>query len=91
MLTMPITQIFDATPGWVRRRMAWITVFAAALIPASFVTSVIALILILKFKIHVFWLLQLGLMYLPITSVLISAFANDIAAWLEKRRPDAEE
>lgn len=91
MLTQLITEIFDATPGWVRQRLTWITLFATALIPASFVITLVALFLILKLKLHVLWMLKLGLVYLPIVSVLISAFAHDIAEWLEKRRPDAAE
>ncbi len=90
MLTQLISEIFDTTPGWVRERMIWVTLLAALLIPASFVVTVIAIGLVLKAKIKVLWMLKLGLMYLPITSVVISAFASDIAQWLERRRPDGD-
>jgi tetratricopeptide (TPR) repeat protein len=89
MLTMPIAHTFDATPGWVRIRMAWLTILAALLIPLSFVMFVAALYLRVKFKWHTTWLIMPALLYLPLASMLLSNFADNIAAWLEQRRPDA--
>jgi tetratricopeptide (TPR) repeat protein len=89
MLTIAITNTFDATPGWVRVRMMWITFFAAVLIPLSFVLFVTALYLLVRHKVNTVWMVKLSLAFLPLTSVLISAFSDNIAAFLEKRRPDA--
>jgi lipoprotein NlpI len=89
MLTMPITQTFDATPGWVRVRMAWFTILATVLIPLSFIVFVVALYLRIKFKLHTAWMIMPALLYLPLASILLSAFADNFASWLEKHRPDA--
>ena len=90
MLTLPVTQTFSASPGWVRVRMKWVTITAALLIPLSFGMFVTALYLRVKFKWHTAWLIVPALVYVPMTSVLLSMFADNLAEWLEKRRPDAE-
>lgn len=88
-LTLAITNTFQATPGWVRSRMKWITLFAAFLIPLSFVLLIVAAVLLVKHKQNTVWLIKLSLIYLPVLSVCISAFSDNIAEFLEKRRPDA--
>jgi tetratricopeptide (TPR) repeat protein len=88
-LTTAITNTFDASAGWVRRRMAWITLFAAAQIPLSYLMLLAFLIVSLKSKVAVLSLLKLAL-YLPAVSILISSFSDNIAEFLEKRRPDQE-
>lgn len=89
MLTYAITMTFNATPGWVRTRMGWVTLFAAALIPLAFVGFVASLFLLLQFKINTAWMIKPTLLYLPLLSTLISAFSDNIVEFLERRRPDA--
>ena len=67
--------------------MAWITWFAAALIPLSYVMLFTFVIVTLKTKTVVPPLLKLAI-FLPAISVLIAGFSDNIAAALEKRRPD---
>ena len=89
MLTYAITNTYQATPGWVRARMGWITILAGALIPVCFVGFILAIVLALKFKVNTVWMIKPTLIYLPMVSTLISAFSDNIAGYLEKRRPDA--
>lgn len=88
MLTGLITNTFSAPPGWVRRRMAWVTIFAAALIPFSYVFAIISVVLVVKFKWPAALTLKAALLYIPFTSVVISMFGDNILEWLIKRRPD---
>jgi hypothetical protein len=89
MLTYAITNTYQATPGWVRTRMGWITVFAGALIPVCFVGFIGAIVLAVKYKVNTVWMIKPVLVYLPMVSTLISAFSDNLLAYLEKRRPDA--
>ena len=89
MLTYAITNTYQATPGWVRTRMGWITIFAGVLIPVCFIGFILALVLAFKFKVNTVWMIKPVLVYLPMVSTLISAFSDNIAEYLEKRRPDA--
>lgn len=90
MLTLPIAAIFEATPGWVRRRMVGYTILAALLIPISFGLFVMAIYLRVKFKLPTAWMIMPALLYFPLASLLLSNFADNVAAWLEQRRPDAD-
>jgi hypothetical protein len=84
-----VTETFEATPGWVRTRMKWLTILAAVIIPASYVLSIVLAVAILKYRLPLAWPLKFTMFYLPVVSVCISGFADDIAEFLEKRRPDA--
>jgi tetratricopeptide (TPR) repeat protein len=77
-----------ASEGWVRRRMTWVTIVAALCIPASFVLAVVGLLMIVKLHLHAGWLVRLSMFYLPVLSVAISGFSDDILGFLEKRKPD---
>ncbi|HEV2694851.1 MAG TPA: tetratricopeptide repeat protein [Verrucomicrobiae bacterium] len=89
MLALPVTYIFETASAWVRIRLTWLTVFAALLIPASYILFVITAVLLFRFKIHTVWLIKLSLIYLPILSVVISGFSDDIAKYLHKKQPDS--
>ena len=84
-----ITQTYQASLGWVRTRMGLLTILAAVILPASYVLSVVSAVMILKYKLPLGWLLKLAVFYLPLVSVCISGFADNIAEFLEKRRPDS--
>jgi len=86
-LTMTIGNTFDSSAGWVRRRMAWVTWFAAALIPLGYVVGLVFFIAALKSKVMMPSLLKLAF-FLPAISMLICSFSDNIAEFLEKRRPD---
>jgi hypothetical protein len=46
--------------------------------------------MLVRFKINTIWLMKLSLTYMPIASVLISGFSDDITKYFEKKRPDYE-
>ena len=87
--TSAITQVFEATPGYVRRRMAVLTLIAAAALVLTPVALIAGLVWILSTK-------QTGLMvpfirgifWVPVAVVLYSAFADNIRQHFEKQRPD---
>lgn len=89
MLTYAITATFNATPGWVRTRMKWLTIFAALLIPISYIGFLASIILTIGFRMNAVWMIKPTLVYLPLLSMLLSLFSENIAEYLEKRRPDA--
>jgi tetratricopeptide (TPR) repeat protein len=88
MLMGLITHTCNAPPGWVRKRMAAITIFAALLIPFSYVFLIVSVILIVKLRLPPGPLLKAALLYIPCASMLISMFGDNILEWLMKRRPD---
>jgi hypothetical protein len=80
---------YQCSTEWVRRRMMAVVAAAALLIPMGLFCAFVSVFLLIKLKLNAFWLLKLGILYLPVLSVLLSAFADDIAGHFEKRRPDA--
>lgn len=87
--TRVVSEVFEATPGYVRRWMAGFAITGAAclvLTPVILVAGLIALKstrqthLIVAFVRTVIWL--------PAAVMLLSAFADDIRRYFEKRRPD---
>lgn len=90
LLTFAITNTFAASEGWVRMRMGWVTIVAAVCIPLSFVIFVVSLYLLLKHRIGSPGLIKLGLLYLPMISVLLSCFSDNLAETLERRKPDRD-
>jgi hypothetical protein len=78
-----------STSHWVRQRMMWVVCAAAVLIPLSYFTLIASVIILLKFKVNTGWMIQLAL-YLPLVSILISAFSDNIVNYLERNKPDAE-
>lgn len=89
MLPHAIYVAYQCSTEWVRRRMMVVITAAALLIPAGFLCAFVSVFLLLKFKVKTFWLLKLGVLYFPLLSVLLCAFADDIADYLERRRPDS--
>jgi len=88
MLTLAVTNTFAASAGWVRQRMIAVALLAAFLIPLSFLVFLFSLFFLLKFRVNTSPFIKLGLFYLPLTSVLLSAFSDEIAGFLERRKPD---
>ena len=88
-LTHAVGCTFNATAGYVRKRMAfatWIAAGCLVLTPVFFLTGIMRILAVKK--------LAPGLpfvavaIWLPVVAISISAFADDLRKWLEKRRPD---
>lgn len=86
-----ISEVFESTPGYVRRRMAWLTAGTAAL---NLLSPVFSVLLIL-------WALRSGsaasakplvktALMLGLVPLLIAGFSDNIRTWLERRRPDSD-
>jgi tetratricopeptide (TPR) repeat protein len=85
-----ISEVFESTPGYVRRRMTWLVVGTAAL---NILTPVFSVLLIL-------WALHSGAaaaklmirtaLMLGLVPILIASFSDNIRNWLERRRPDSD-
>ena len=88
-LTRLIAETYSATPGWVRNRMRAVTWLAALLIPAGYILLQIFLVALLRSKGAFIPPLQIPF-YMVAASLLLSTFADDIAGYLERRRPDEE-
>jgi len=73
--------------GWVRRRMMWVVCLAALLIPFSYVLLFLAVGLTVVLKLNFRWLVTAAI-YLPLVSILLSAFSTDIVEYLERKKPD---
>jgi tetratricopeptide (TPR) repeat protein len=86
-VTGAIAATASSSAGWVRTRMKWVTILCAALIPLSYILIYLWIFLLVKYRAKNAWLVTL-IYYLPTISVLISVFSSDIAAYLERRRPD---
>jgi len=87
--TQAVSQTFQAPPGYVRRRMAVLSIVAACclvLAPVIFVAGLVWIIgtrqshLLGPFIRIVFWI--------PVAVMLFSVFADTIREYFEKRRPD---
>jgi tetratricopeptide (TPR) repeat protein len=89
MLTFAITNTYQASPGWVRTRMGWITIVAAVLIPLSYFGVLAYLFVAIKLKMDLGATVRIFLVYMPLISTLLSAFSDNIAGFLEQRRPDS--
>jgi tetratricopeptide (TPR) repeat protein len=76
--------------NWVRQRMMWVVCAAAILIPFSYFLLVLSVILMVVLKMNFGWLLTMAI-YLPLVSILMSAFANEIVEYLERKKPDDAE
>lgn len=89
LLTGAVYETFQATPGYVRRRMAWVTIILGILIATLPVVGPLLLIVSLA------WKLKLGMLFavqyivwLPLVVMLASVFADSLRNWLERQRPD---
>lgn len=89
LLTAAIRETFEAPSPWVRARMMRVTLGAAALIPIAYFLPLLFLILALGYKVMAPGLLRWAFHLLTI-SILASAFSENIRAYFEKRRPDAD-
>jgi hypothetical protein len=86
-LTWAITNTFSASDEWVRRRMRWLTFLAAVLIPISWLLPIVMIVMLVKWRLVMPGLLR-GAFFLPVASLLISCFSDNILAYLERRKPD---
>lgn len=89
-LCLAVSQVFEATPGYVRRRMAILTALAGASLVLTPVAMIVGVILIAAKLGYVGARLILVMFWMPIAVMLFTMFADDIRNWLEKRRPDVE-
>jgi tetratricopeptide (TPR) repeat protein len=89
-LCFAVTQVFEATPGYVRRWMAILTAAAGAcLVLTPFVLFSGLLLAIAKHSAIGIKIILLTI-WLPSLVMLYTAFSEDIRHWLEKRRPDTD-
>jgi len=84
-----VYETFQATPGYVRKRMGWMTLALGLLLATLPVVGPVLLVLCLAwtFKFGALVALQY-ILWLPVTTMLVSMFADSIRGWLERRRPD---
>jgi tetratricopeptide (TPR) repeat protein len=84
-----VYETFQATPGYVRKRMGWLTLILGVLLATLPVAGPLLLVLCLawKFKLGALIALQY-ILWLPVAVMLVSMFADGIRGWLEQRRPD---
>lgn len=90
MLTRLISETFDATPGWVRKRLGWLSVISAACIFAAPIFLFVVLFQALRAG-DTGWvsLAFKGSLFIGLVPVIAGGFADDIRLWLERRRRDA--
>jgi tetratricopeptide (TPR) repeat protein len=89
VLSGAVYETFQATPGYVRKRMAWLTIVLGALIASLPVVGPLLFVLCLAWKSKLGLALALHyLMWLPVVVVLISVFSDSLRKWLERQRPD---
>ena len=90
MLSLPnaISAAHASSEGWVRKRMMRVVLLATVLLPISFFIALVGALVLVRTKGQVIWVLKAGVFWLPLISVCISAFADDIAEYFERRRPD---
>lgn len=83
----PLYQIFQATPGYVRKRLSWLTAGMAAALLSLPVVVPVALVLLLRWgsKPGVWFMVQF-LIWGPVLIMLFCAFSDNIRNWLEKRQ-----
>jgi Flp pilus assembly protein TadD len=89
MLTLVVSETYEATPGFVRR---WMAVIARIAVGSMVLSPVFAVIGVVRrmaggTKGEMLVYLQISI-FLPLVAVLTAMFASDIREWLEKRRPD---
>jgi tetratricopeptide (TPR) repeat protein len=87
-LPQTIRHTCTASDGWVRSRMRLVTLVATVLIPLSFVAFIASVLLIVRWNMDAVWMFPVSLLYLPLISVLLSAFSDYIHGFLEQRKPD---
>jgi tetratricopeptide (TPR) repeat protein len=87
--TRAVSEVFEATPGYVRRRMAGLAIAAAlavVLTPVILFVGIVWLVstrqtqLLTRFILTVLWI--------PIAVMLFCSFVDDIRKYFENRRPD---
>jgi hypothetical protein len=88
-LTRAVSEVFEATPGYVRRRMAALTITAGAAVVLTPVILVAGAIWLVANK-HLQLLPRviMGVLSIPIAVMLYSSFVHDIRQFFERRRPD---
>lgn len=87
MLTSAVSNTFQASCTWVRVRMKWLTILAAVIIPLAWLMPLLMLILALKFKLIFPWLIK-SMFYLPVVSLAITGFSDELLEYFEKKKPD---
>ena len=84
------SEVFESTPGYVRRRMVWLTVGTTALNILAPVFSVLLILVALRSgAASVKPLVKMALM-LAVVPILVASLSDNIRQWLERRRPDAD-
>lgn len=84
-----VYETFQASPGYVRKRLGWLTFACGALIATLPIVGPLLLVLSLtaRFRLGAMFALQY-IIWLPVIVVLVSGFSDSIRKWLERRRPD---
>lgn len=85
-----IAEVFESTPGYVRRRMAWLTVATTALNILTPVLSVLLVLVALSSGVAAVKPVIITVLMLGWVPILIAGFSHDIRNWLERRRPDSD-
>lgn len=81
-----VSAVFEATPGYVRKRMAWIAIATTVF---NILTPVFKVVLVVVALHAEFTPLITAAFFIGLVPVLIGGFADEIRGWLERRRPDA--
>jgi tetratricopeptide (TPR) repeat protein len=87
-LCFAVSQVFEATPGYVRTRMAILTSLAGACLVVTTLLLVSGVFLLFIKLGLLGGRLLIALIWVPAIVMLYTAFSDDLRNWLEKRRPD---
>ena len=88
-LTRAVTEVFEASPGYVRRRMSSLTIAAGSAVVLTPVFLGMGAIWLLSSKqAHLLPRLAMVGLSMPLAVMLFTAFVDDIRQYFEKRRPD---
>lgn len=82
-----VSSTYAATPGYVRRRMATLTIGASVFHVLSPILSIVLFVMLVRIPAPV-PLLKACLM-LGYVAVVLGGFSENIRVWLERRRPDS--
>lgn len=87
-LTRMVTEVFNAREGWVRTRMRWVAWAAVLSLLTAPAIAIVGLLQMYASRAQDGIGLVHVSIWLPTLSVGLSAFADNIRDWLERRRPD---
>ena len=86
--TRAISEVFESTPGYVRRRMAGITIFAAACLVLTPVILVAGLAWIISTKqTHLLAGFVRKVLWIPLAVILYTVCVDNIRQYFERQRP----